>query len=690
MTDLSKNPLYNASEVPQFDKIEPAHIVPAVRQTLEDCAALLDDLETSATPSWQGVMEPLAEISRRLDRSWGPVGHLIGVKNSDELRAAYDEIQPEIVQFSLRVGQSEAIYKALRALRDSAAFDALDEAQQRAVTQKVQRSELSGIGLEGPERERFNALVQELSQLRTKFSNNALDATKSWSKVITDPAVVEGMPLAVRAAMAQSYSRAHDGNEATPEAGPWLVTLDIPVYLPILEHCRERALREECYRARVALASDGDYDNSPLIPRILEIRVEQAALLGYDNYAELSLATKMAELPQVRALLHELRDAAKPHAAKELVDVTEHARTLGFEGTLQNWDIHFYRKRLEEVRFGFTDDELRPYFPMPRVLDGLFALVNRLFGVSVKAADGDVPVWNEDVRFFRIYEGDEPIAGFYLDPYSRPADKRGGAWMAECSEREERADGTELPVAYLTCNGTPPVGDRPSLMSFMEVNTLFHEFGHGLQHMLTRVGYRAVSGINGVEWDAVELASQFMENWCYHKPTLIGMTGHVETGEPLPDELFDKISAARTYFSATFTLRQIMLGLTDITLHSEFDPTSGQSAFDLQRRISEETTLLGLIPEDRSLCTFGHIFAGGYAAGYYSYKWAEVLSADAFAAFEEVGLDDDTAVAEVGERYRETVLGLGGGRHPAQVFRDFRGRDPQTEPLLRHLGLLAS
>ncbi|MGH7127275.1 MAG: M3 family metallopeptidase, partial [Planctomycetaceae bacterium] len=469
----------------------------------------------------------------------------------------------------------------------------------------------------------------------------------------------------------------------------------------------------------VTRASSGEFDNSPLIPRILKLRQEKSRLLGYDNFAAVSLAQKMApDVAAVEAMFETLRAASWDAAQQDLKDLEElAAQNGGVAGSeespeqsvqrpdtqtpslvsrlssldsspLLHWDIAFWAERLRERRFDYTDEQLRPYFPLENVLEGLFGLCHRLFGVTVRQADGEAPVWHKDVRFFHVLdEHREHVASFYLDPYSRPENKRGGAWMDDCLTRR-RVDGRlTRPVAHLVCNSTPPVGERPSLMTFREVETLFHEFGHGLQHMLTTVDYPEAAGISGVEWDAVELPSQFMENWCYHEPTLLGLTRHYETGEPLPKDLFEKLKASRTFRAGSDMLRQLLFGMTDMALHHGFDPDGPQTPFDVQRRITEKTSLLPMLPEDRMLCGFQHIFAGGYAAGYYSYKWAEVLSADAFAAFEEAGLDDETAVAQTGRRFRDTILSLGGGRHPMEIFKDFRGREPTPDALLQHNGL---
>jgi len=692
MIDLNDNPLLAADGLPRFAAIRSEHVVPAVRDLLSRSQARLEELEQNVTPTWSGTIAALDEIERPFEQTWGPVTHLFGVQNSDSLREAYEEVLSEMVSFGLRVSQSEPIYKALKSLRESDGWDVLDQAQQRIVERKLLDAELAGIGLEGEQQERFNDISRELSQLSTDFSNHVLDATKAFSLILTDPQDAEGLPPSLLQLAAQSYNQQIDEGEpqATPESGPWRISLDAPSFVPFLEHSPNRDLREQVYRAFVTRASAGELDNSDLILSILRLRKEKATLLGYGTFADVSLATKMApNVAAIQEMFETLRSASWDAAVQDMEDVRALAAENGVDEELMNWDVSFWAERLREKRFQFTDEQLRPYFPLERVLGGLFELVNRLFGISVVAADGQAPVWHPDVRFFHIRnENGEQIAAFYLDPYSRPEDKRGGAWMDDCLARR-RIDGRlQLPVAHLVCNSTPPVGEKPSLMTFREVETLFHEFGHGLQHMLSIVDYADASGINGVEWDAVELASQFMENWCYHKPTLLGMTAHYETGEPLPEELFEKLCQARTYRAGSSMLRQLLFGMTDITLHTTFDPDGEESVFALHRRISEKTSVLPLLPDDRSLCAFQHIFSGGYSAGYYSYKWAEVLSADAFSAFEEAGLDDESAVAKTGRRFRNTILALGGSQHPMEIFREFRGREPSPEPLLRHNGLV--
>jgi len=694
---LINNPLLASTGLPDFAAIRPEQIVPAVRHLLAEAITRLDAIERELAPTWAGTIAKLEEIDRPFEYGWKPVGHLFGVLNSDELRTAYETVLPEVVQFGLRASQSEPIYRALKQLRDGDEWARLNEAQQRIVTDRIKGAELSGIALTGVQRERFNAIEQELSQITTEYSNHVLDATKAFSLEVTDPTDAEGWPNTLRHLAAKSWNTAHAdaASKATPEAGPWRITLEIPLFQPFMEHCRNRTLRERLYRGFVTRASSGEFDNGPLITRILQLRQEKAALLGYRHFADVSLARKMApSVDAVRQMFAQLRDASWDAAVRDLEDIRALKASRGDETPLAVWDVAFWAERLREERYAYTDAELRPYFPFEKVLDGLFQLLGRLFGISIRQVETSgssadrVSVWHPDVRFYRVYnDGGKHIASFYLDPFSRPENKRGGAWMDDCLTRRILDNGTQLPVAHLVCNQTPPLADTPSLMSFREVETLFHEMGHGLQHMLTTVDHADAAGINGVEWDAVELPSQFMENWCYHRPTLLSLTGHYQTGEPLPESLFEKIRAAKNYRAGTMTLRQLLFGMTDITLHSDFDPNGTETPHDVNRRLSQQTSVLPLLPEDRSLCAFQHIFSGGYAAGYYSYKWAEILSADAFSAFEEVGLDNTSAVQQTGRRFRDTVLSLGGGRHPMQVFRDFRGREPSVEALLRHAGL---
>lgn len=688
---ITDNPLLIGKGLPPFDKIKPVHIVPAITEILKQLETDLTKLEQDVTPTWNGLVEPLTAMEEKLGWSWGIVGHLMSVKNSPEIREAYDQMQPEIVKFYNKLSQSKPLYEAFKGIKEGAEWHKLEPAQQRIIESSLRDFELSGVGLEGEAKERFNQIQLELAELSTKFSNNVLDATKAFKLKLTEPKDVEGLPPSALGLMAQT-AKAEGNENATPENGPWVVTLDYPSYVPFMKYANNRELREKLYKAFISRAADGEWDNRGNIDRILELRTEKANILGFDTFAELSLARKMAtDVAAVEKLQEELRVASYDAA------IAEFAELKAFAGTddLKHWDVSYWSEKQREAKFDFSEEELRPYFSLPKVLEGLFGLANRIFGVTITAADGQAPVWHKDVRYFQIAdETGEAIAFFYLDPYSRPAEKRGGAWMNDCIGRAkmtvEGKTETRLPIAYLICNQTPPVADKPSLMTFNEVTTLFHEFGHGLQHMLTTVDYVGASGINNVEWDAVELPSQFMENWCYDRPTLFGMAKHYETGETLPEEYYQKLLAAKNYMSGSAMLRQLHFGILDLELHHNYQPGGKETPNGVRDRLAKTTTVLQPLAEDNFLCSFGHIFAGGYAAGYYSYKWAEVLSADAFAAFEEAGLEDETAIKSVGKRFRNTVLSLGGSLHPLEVFRSFRGREPQTEPLLRHSGLLAA
>ncbi len=702
MTSTLQSPpaLLAGEGLPRFEAITPDQVRAHIPELLSGLQAELDRVETDLAAaaaaerplSWAEVMDPLQRLGERLRWSWGVVSHLNGVCNSPELREAHASQQAAVVAFGNRAGQSRVLFEALRTQQSQGGLDAT---QERILTAELRDMELRGVGLEGAAQEAFNAASQELAELATAFGNRVLDATNGWTLKLTDPDEVEGLPESLKEQLAQAARDAGDG-QATAAAGPWLLGLDMPRFGPFLKYSRRRDLREIAYKAHVSRASGETDGNWPAIERILRLRREQAQRLGYGSWAEVSLASKMAgSVAEVEALLEDLRTAAYPVALLELEALRACA---GREGAaeaadLKPWDVSFWAEVRRQGAFDLDSEALRPWFPLPRVLDGLFGLCDRLFGLRIRPADGEAPVWHPDVRFFRVDDAGsgQPLAAFYLDPYSRPGSKRGGAWMDECLVRSlDGAGAPVLPVAYLVCNQSPPVGETPSLMTFEEVETLFHEFGHGLQHMLTTVERPQAAGINNVEWDAVELPSQFMENWCYDHATLMGMARHWQSGEPLPEPEFAKLRAARTFMGGAATLRQVHFALTDLRLHSQWTPECGRTPEQLRREIAITTTVLEPIEEDAFLCSFGHIFAGGYSAGYYSYKWAEVLSADAFSAFEEVGLENEAAIQATGRRFRETVLSLGGSRHPGEVFESFRGRAPSPEALIRHSGLVAA
>ncbi|XP_027076329.1 probable cytosolic oligopeptidase A [Coffea arabica] len=689
-----KNPLLTDFNFPPFDSIEAEHVRPGIRALLKELEGELEELEKTVEPTWPKLVEPLEKIIDRITVVWGAINHLKSVKDSSELRAAIEEVQPEKVAFDLKLSQSKPIYNAYKAIRGSPDWDSLSDARKRIVETSIEEAILSGIALEDDKREQFNKIEQELAKLSRMFEENVLDATKKYENVITDKKDIEGLPATALGLAAQTaVTKGHEN--ATAENGPWIITLDAPSLMSVMQHARNRTLREEVYRAYVTRASSGDLDNTPIIDQILQLRLEKAKLLGYNNHGEVSMATKMATVDKALELLEKIRAASWDPAVKDMEDLKQFSKSQGAleADNLNHWDLSFWSERLRESKYEINEEELRPYFSLPKVMDGLFNLAKMLFGINIEAADGLAPVWNNDVRFYCVNDSSgSAIAYFYFDPYSRPSEKRGGAWMDEVVSRSRvlSRDGVSprLPVAHMVCNQMPPVGNKPSLMTFREVETVFHEFGHALQHMLTKQDEGLVAGIRKIEWDAVELPSQFMENWCYHRDTLMGIAKHYETGESLPEDIYKKLLAARTFRAGSLSLRQLRFATVDLELHTKYVPGGSESIYDVDRRVSERTQVLPPLPDDRFLCSFSHIFAGGYAAGYYSYKWAEVLSADAFSAFEDAGLHDEKAVKETGNRFRETILALGGGKAPLEVFVEFRGREPSPEALLRHNGLL--
>ena len=696
MDDVTENPLLNWTDLPPFDRIEIEHIQPAVKTLIERSEEALSVLEAQPEDAWtwDRVLIPLEKIDDDLGRIWGVVSHLHSVKNSQELRDVYDPLLADIVTFSNRMGQSKPLYNAFRALRNGPEWDGYDAARKRIIESGIREAELNGVGLDDEGRIRYNEISQRQAEITTQYSNNVLDDTKAFRLKLDSADDVEGLPSTLLELGADEARR--DGFEdATAETGPWVVTLEIPSFMPFMQHSRRRDLRMQMYRAYVTRASDGEFDNTEIIEETLALRNEKARLLGFQTYADLSLSRKMApDVKSVEDLLDELQQAARPSAERDLDDLRDLAREAGAPEAddFKQWDSAYWSERLREKRYDIRDEELRPYFPLPGVLDGLFKLTERLFNIKVVQADGEATVWHEDVQFFKVYdEAGDQIAGFYLDVYTRPGEKRGGAWMNACVGRSKvmapQGEPVRLPVAYLMCNQSKPVGGKPSLMTFMDVETLFHEFGHGLQHMLTTVDEGLAAGLSNIEWDAVELASHFMENWCFHPETLKGLARHYETNEPLPDEIIERLRATRTFREGSNTLRQVNFGLLDLELHHRFTADGPETSLEVQTRIDRNTLILAPLPEDKFICSFSHIFAGGYAAGYYSYKWSEVLSADAFSAFEEAGLEDDVAIRELGSRYRNTILALGGSVHPMDVFKAFRGRGPSTEALLKQGGL---
>ncbi|MGO2342502.1 MAG: oligopeptidase A, partial [Vibrio litoralis] len=625
--------------------------------------------------------EPLTETDDRLSRLWSPVSHLNSVQNSEELREAYEACLPLLSEYGTWVGQHKGLYEAYKALKASDEFASLNTAQQKSITDALKDFELSGIGLPANEQKRYGEISKRLSELGSKFSNNVLDATMGWTKHITDEAELAGMPeSAMAAAKANAEAKELDG---------WLLTLEMPSYIPVMTYCDNQALRQEMYEAFVTRASDrgpnaGKWDNTEVMAEELKLRHEIARLLGFSSYAEKSLATKMAETPaQVLEFLNNLATKAKPQGEREVEELRQFAEQECGVTELNLWDIAYYSEKQKQKLFQISDEELRPYFPESKAVSGLFEVLNRVFGMTVTEKTG-VDVWHESVRFFEITDNQGQLRGsFYLDLYAREH-KRGGAWMDECRVRRTLADGTtQSPVAYLTCNFNKPVGDKPALFTHDEVVTLFHEFGHGIHHMLTQVEVAAVSGINGVPWDAVELPSQFLENWCWEEEALSFISGHYQTGEALPKEMLDKMLAAKNFQSAMFILRQLEFGLFDFTLHSQYDPEIGAKVLETLADVKSKVAVLPSLEWNRFSHAFSHIFAGGYSAGYYSYLWAELLSSDAYSRFEEEGIFNK----ETGQSFLNNILEMGGSEEPMELFKRFRGREPKIDALLRHAGI---
>ena len=691
-TALTLNPLLDFTGLPRFSDFNPSLITPAIDELLNAARETVESVSREQTPvSWEAFVEPLEDATERLARAWGMVGHLNGVADTPELRAVYNENLPRLTQFWTELGQNRALYEKYQALRNSSEWNSLSRARQRTIELSLQGFRLGGVELESPQRERFMEISERQAALGQKFSENVLDATDAYGLYIDSADQLDGVPDDVLHA-AQEQAKA-DG-----KAG-YKLTLHMPAYLPVMQYASSQSLRETLYRAYSTRASlqaaapqeparKEAMDNAPVIDELLALRQEEAALLGYPNFAEVSLVPKMAEsAQQVIDFLLDLAHQARPFAERDVAELRDFAaKELNLQ-QLQAWDLAYASEQLKEQRYSFSDQQVKQYFQLPRVLDGLFRLVERLFDVTIR--DDVAQTWHPDVRFFRIERGFELVGQFYLDLYARNG-KRPGAWMDDARGRRRLHVGLQTPVAYLTCNFQPPVADKPATLTHDDVITLFHEFGHGLHHMLSRVDELPVSGISGVEWDAVELPSQFMENFCWEWENVRAMSAHIETGETLPRELFDKMLAARNFQSGMQMLRQIEFSLFDMRVHADFRPGGSLSVQQLLDQVRNEVAVLIPPSFNRFQNSFSHIFAGGYAAGYYSYKWAEVLSADAYAAFEEARQHVEAAsrLTETGRRFLDEILAVGGSRPAIESFRAFRGRDPSIDALLRHNGMV--
>ena len=671
------NPLLYLAGLPKFNEFKPEHVGPAIDSLLTEGRALIETLATSTeAPTWENFALKLEDHSEKISRAWSQVGHMNAVVNSPKLREAYNENLAKLTDYGSDMSQDERLYAKYKAIQASAAFTSLTPTQQKIINNEVRDFKLGGAELPEAQKARFKAVSEELSKLGSKFEENIMDNTNDFAHYVENVGDLAGLP-------ADAIEAALEAAKADGKTG-YKFSLHFPSYLPVLQYCDNRALRETLYRAYATRASEfsnPEWDNTSLISDILKLKKEEAQMLGFKNYAELSLATKMADSPkQVTDFLDTLAKRAKPYAERDMQELTAYAKKLDIDD-MQSWDVGYVSEKLREEKYAFSDQEVKQYFPESKVLAGLFKVTETIFGVQVQKAEA--PLWHEDAAFYQINDATgKPIAYFYLDLYARN-NKRGGAWMDEAITRRKKADGIELPVAFLTCNFSAPVGRKPALFTHDEVNTMFHEFGHGLHHMLTQVDEYSVSGIKGVEWDAVELPSQFMENFCWEWDVLRHMTAHVETGAQLPRELFDKMVAAKNFQAGMQTMRQIEFSLFDMRLHGEFDPNGKQTALDLIEQIRDEVAVVRPPKWNRFPNSFSHIFAGGYAAGYYSYKWAEVLSADAYSLFEELGVLSH----EAGKLFKDEVLAKGGSRPAMESFVAFRGREPSMDALLRHNGM---
>ena len=684
--NTTANPLLDFSDLPRFDLIQPEHVKPAITQLLADGRALVDRLTADSTPAtWADFAGALSEGLEGFGRAWGVVGHLHSVNDVPAWREAYNEMLPEVSRFYTELGQNLKLFDKYRALKQSPEYATLSTERRKIVDNEIRDFRLGGAELPEDQKPLFQAIMEELSQLSAKFSENILDATNAFAEIVTDESLLAGLP---------DYAR-DAAREAAEKAGVegWKFTLHAPSYGPLMQYAENRELRARMYRAYATRAAEIDngyskpeWDNGPLIKRLLELKAEEATMLGFNNYAEVSLYTKMADTPaQVLDFLRDMAKKAKPFAEKDIAELKAFAKDeLGLTD-FQPWDAAYASEKLMQARYAFSEQEVKQYFTEPKVIAGLFKVIESLFTVKVK--EDQAPVWHEDVRFYRIETPAGDLVGqFYLDLYARET-KRGGAWMDEARSRRRTTGGIQKPIAYLNCNFARPVGGKPATFTHDEVITLFHETGHGLHHLLARGEELGVSGIHGVEWDAVELPSQFMENYCWEWDVLQGMTAHVETGEPLPRALYDKMLAAKNFQSGMMTVRQIEFSIFDMRLHYEFDPKGEKTVMDVLDEVRREVAVL--IPPEwhRFPNSFSHIFGGGYAAGYYSYKWAEVLSADCYAAFEEAGDPFDPVV---GKRFLEEILSRGGERPALENFKAFRGREPSPDALLRHSGMIAA
>ncbi|MCP5506041.1 MAG: M3 family metallopeptidase [Chlamydiales bacterium] len=684
------NPLLHYKRLIPFDIIEPDHFFPALDSLIQTLLPEIEALETLTSPTWDTLILPLEEIEEKIHRTTGPMHHLKMVKDSPKLREVWEKVEPIIHKLQRRIKQSRTLYEHFRTIKEGPEWHTLTPPQQRSLNIRLKEAKLKGIDLDEEELRHFNSLFDRLKRLQSQYKANLLDATKSFSIIVEEKKKLEGVPYSILKLTSDSYNLTKNEEDppSTPLEGPWKLSLMTTVYSSISNHCKHRKTREMMYRAHISKASSGASSNTENILEQLKIRKKLAQMLGYNTFAELSIASKIApNVDTVLDFLNNLRDASWTAGREDLLETQLFAAKNGFREPMMPWDFSYWSERLKENRYHLSEAKIKPYFPLKKALRGLFDLCHTLFGVTIVKPEQQPPCWDPSVTYYVVYdESGEQIASFYLDPFLRPQSKRGGAWTDTCLNRTFLNGKLQLPMTYIGCNSMPPVGEAPALLTFSELKTLFHEFGHALQHMLSKVNIGNISGNNGIEWDAIEIPSKFMENWCYHKPTLQTLTEHYETGEPLPEVLMDKIISARTYNAGLNMLSQLKYSISDLHIHHDYDPHSTLTPFDAYFETCLSTSHLPCLDDDRFLCSFHHLFGGdSYAAGYYSYKWAEVLSADAFEAFLEVE-EDWQALRTVGQAFKRTFLELGGSAHPLEVFEAFRGREPIIAPLLKHSG----
>ena len=677
------NPLLSPFELPPFSQIKPEHVEPAIEQLLQRNLDEIQHLIETAKPyTWDSLAQPIEQLDDQLGKAWSPVSHMNAVVNGAALREAYSACLPKLSDYGTQIGQNRDLFEAYHAIADRPDFDQLNTAQKKVINNAIRDFRLSGVDLPDEQKQRYKAISQKLSELTNQFEENVLDSTQAWSKSIDDVNTLSGLPDSALALTKQTAEQ--------QEQSGWLLNLEFPCYMAVMNYADNRTLREEIYTAFSTRASDQgpdttQWDNQAIMDEILALRHEKAQLLGFANYAEYSLATKMADTTdEVIQFLEQLAEKSLPMAKQDLAELSAFAREQGLEDELQAWDVSYYSEKLRQHRYAFSQEDVKPFFPIHRVIDGMFGVVERLYGLKIKERKG-VDTWHPNVQFFEIHDADDHLRGqFFVDLYARPH-KRGGAWMDECVTRVRLPESLQTPVAYLVCNFTPPIGNDPALLTHSEVETLFHEFGHGLHHLLTQVDCLGVSGIHGVAWDAVELPSQFMENWCWEPESLALISGHYQTGEPLPDALFKKMLAAKNFQSGLQMVRQIEFSLFDFRIHMEYDPKNPGQIYPILEQVKQQVAVVQTPPFNRFPNSFSHIFAGGYAAGYYSYKWAEVLSSDAFSLFEENGIFDQAT----GQAFLQNILEKGGSEDAMDLFVAFRGRKPTIDALLRHSGIAA-